>query len=283
MLGRPTETMPHLKSKLIVNIQIYLRAWIFFSAAATPDLSAEISVLAPDADTTLHQKFPDNNVGGHFDFAAGGVASGETTRALIRFSLDGAIPRGAQITAAKLTVRVTKAPSNGGSNSIFELRRVTRSWSEGTKSSASGEAATSGETTWNSRFHPDAAWSAGGGIGADFAGQVSAALEISGRTAYTFASTSNLVADAQFWLDNLQSNFGWVLMSRDEATPETARRFASREDAANAPTLTLEYTAGGAQLRISSLVMDQTNGVVTWQGGAPPFQLQHRASLMGGS
>ncbi|MCI0533877.1 MAG: hypothetical protein L0Z50_01475, partial [Verrucomicrobiales bacterium] len=66
---------------------------------------AETVILKPLADTTLHQKFPTNNVGGHFDVAAGGVASGEHTRALIRFDLAGRIPSSATVTSVTLTVR----------------------------------------------------------------------------------------------------------------------------------------------------------------------------------
>src|SRR5262245_51813274 len=82
---------------------------------------AESVVLSPVADTTLHQKFPANNVGGHFDIAAGGVGSGEVTRALLRFDLLGKIPANATVVSATLTVRVTRQPSSGGADSTFEL------------------------------------------------------------------------------------------------------------------------------------------------------------------
>src|SRR5437762_5783027 len=135
----------------MMNVQQY----VLFCGLIAWSLRAETVVLTPVADTTLHQKFPTNNVGGHFDVSAGGVGSGERTRALIRFDLTGKIPSSATITSATLTVRVTRQPSSGGANSTFELRRMHRSWSEGNKTSPSGEAATDGETTWNNRVHPD--------------------------------------------------------------------------------------------------------------------------------
>ena len=64
----------------------------------------------------------------------------------------------------------------------------------------------------------------GGKEGTDFLTDSSALTPVSGRTNYTFVSTSNLVADVQFWLDNTNSNFGWILISQDEATASTARR-----------------------------------------------------------
>ncbi len=245
---------------------------------------AETVVLTPVADTTLHQKFPDHNIGGHFDVSAGGVGSGERTRALIRFELTGKIPSSATITSATLTVHVTRQPSSGGANSTFELRRVMRSWNEGNKASSSGEDATTGETTWNNRVFPDMNWSApGGDLGTDFASEVSASAEISGRASYTFASTPSLITDAQSWIQDPEKNFGWVLMSRAETTPETARRFASREDPANGPTLTLEYAQGSSELRITSFSIEGDTARASWQSGTPPYQLQKRAALIEGA
>jgi len=244
--------------------------------------SAETVVLTPVADTTLHQKFPDHNVGRHFDVSAGGVGSGERTRALVRFDLSGKIPSSATLTSASLTLRVTRQPSSGGANSTFELRRMNRSWSEGNKASPSGEAATVGETTWNKRVYPDTDWSAPGGVpGEDFATEARAAVDVSGRAAYTFASTPLLVTDVQSWIQAPENNFGWILMSRAETTPETARRFASREDPQSAPTLTLEYSPGGSELTITSFSIEGGSASASWRGGTPPYQLQHRANLQG--
>ena len=49
-------------------------------------------------------------------------------------------------------------------------------------------------------------------------------------TPMTFASTAQIVADVQDWLDNPATNFGWILVG-NEADPTTARRFESREAA----------------------------------------------------
>src|SRR5437870_5662502 len=162
----------------IMNARLYARCLLCGLIACSA--RAETIVLTPVADTTLHQKFPTNNVGGHFDVSAGGVGSGERTRALLRFELVGKIPLSATITSATLTLRVTRQPSSGGANSTFELRRMNRSWNEGNKASPSGEAATVGETTWNKRVYPDTDWSAPGGVpGEDFATQASAAVDVS--------------------------------------------------------------------------------------------------------
>jgi hypothetical protein len=99
--------------------------------------------------------------------------------------------------------------------------------------------------------------------------------------AYTFASASNLIADVQAWLTNPASNFGWVLMSQSENITETARRFGSREDADNAPTLVVEYSASAQEFRIISLSITNQNLAIAWSGGSPPYQLQQKLSLIG--
>src|SRR5438067_3431475 len=50
-----------------------------------------------------------------------------------------------------------------------------------------------------------------------------------------------MAADLQLWLDNPQTNFGWILIGQDESVKFTARRFYSHEDSNFPPSLTLEY------------------------------------------
>jgi|GEM_PF-595601 len=245
--------------------------------------SAESLTIIPVADTTIHERFPGNNIGGHFDLASGGIASGERTRALIRFDLEGKIPPGSTITSATLMVQVTREPSSGGIQSAFDLRRMMSSWNEGGKTAASGTSASTGETTWNHRFSSDIAWASPGGVsGTDFAVQTSASAVVAGLGSYTFGSTPSMVADVRSWLEKPGSNSGWMLISQEETTPETARRFASREDALKAPRLTVEYSPGVVDARITGFSISNGNATVTWQGGTPPFQLQSRPGLDGG-
>ena len=48
--------------------------------------------------------------------------------------------------------------------------------------------------------------------------------------------------DLQEWLAHPTSNFGWMFMCDDEATPFTARRFGSHEDPNASPQLTIQFT-----------------------------------------
>ncbi len=61
---------------------------------------------------------------------------------------------------------------------------------------------------------------------------------------YSWLSTPALVSDAQSWLDNPATNFGWAVINADELTATDFRAFFTREngDAAFNPQLTIDYT-----------------------------------------
>jgi hypothetical protein len=241
-----------LRSAMSAVARCGVPMWVSGALCAAPcGVRAESVTLHPVADTTLFETTPHNNLGANTDFIAGTTAGNAgqpyRNRALLRFDIAGQIPAGAAITSATLTLLVVKIPSPPTS-STFDLQRLLVSWGEGNKGGSLGLPATMGEATWTSRFSPLPQWTVPGGKpGTDFLTDTSASKFVSGNGPYTFATTSNLVADVQFWLDNTNSNFGWILISEDEATASTARRFASREAGTNAPTLVIEYTAGQTQ------------------------------------
>jgi len=187
----------------------------------------------------LQEAFPDNNFGDGTTFQAGGRRQGGRTRGLLRFDLAGNVPAGSTITSVAVNLTVTAVPS-GGINSLFDLKRLLASWGEGNGSDHGGSPGAAGQATWNNRLGSGTPWTTPGG---DFSATVSASRAITGFGSYTFSSTANLVADAQFWLTNPANNFGWILISESESTPTSIRRFGSRDDSANAPTLTINYTA----------------------------------------
>jgi len=211
---------------------------------------SEVVTVTPSHDATLIQIHPDRNNGGEAWVNAGTTQKSTPNRGLFQWDLTGVIPVGATILSADVTFEVTKVPGCGIANSSFSLYRMLQSWGEGNKvavdnGGGQGAPATAGEVTWNDRFFGSIHWGAPGGLaGVDFVGSPSASEDIYdiGRSPYTFASGSELVADLQKWVNNPQSNFGWMLMSDDEGTPFTARRFASREDPlGRAPILTVDF------------------------------------------
>jgi hypothetical protein len=97
-----------------------------------------------------------------------------------------------------------------------------------------------GDATWLHTFYPGSQWSTPGG---DFVATISASKTVGAAGAYTFASTANLVADVQMWLDTPAQNFGWIVRG-NEASSGTAKRFSSREHqtAVLHPMLTVTFT-----------------------------------------
>ena len=198
-------------------------------------------LLKPAADACLFETSPDNNLGGALSFPVGVLSTGKRSRALIRFDVSSAIPSNSLIDSVELTIRV---PVVGGSadSATFQLHRLLKSWGEGTKVGTTGAAASAGEVTWNSRFHPDQKWSAPGGVtNADFVGAGSSSVEVSGASSYLFPTTVDLVADVSLWVRNPSQNSGWIIMTGDESILQSARRVASREDTTNAATLKITY------------------------------------------
>src|SRR5262249_43944894 len=74
------------------------------------------------------------------------------------------------------------------------------------------------------------------------------------------------------------SNFGWLLKSEDEASPETARRFGTREDPTHPPVLTISYSLPSLGVTIqppSQTVSAGSTGMFTANvTGTPPTSFQ---------
>ena len=210
--------------------------------------SFDTITLNPSADTSLHEYFPDHNLGAQAWMTAGTTQNGPRTRGLMMFDIAGAIPAGSVIHSVSLTFEVTGQPVDGDAPSNFGLHRMLVGWNEGEGSGNPpllGRAALPGESTWNERLTGLAAWGAPGGLaGVDFVSQFSSDTFIYGTafSPYLFDSTPGLAADVQLWLDQPEQNHGWMLKTQSEKEIFSARRFASLEDPFRAPSLVIEFT-----------------------------------------
>jgi len=215
----------------------------FLCLMASASAHADSVILQPNADTSLFEAFPNNNLGANENMVAGANASLLRGRAVFRFDIAGAIPSNAIIQSASLTLTVVIVPPDGGQASTFDLRRLFVDWGEGAGTNNAGTAAKPGETTWDARFYPSNLWTVpGGSISNDFSERVSASLFLGALGAYTFDSTSNLVSDVQTWSRNPATNFGWILMSESEDIAFSVRRIGTRESITNAPLLNVHFT-----------------------------------------
>lgn len=173
---------------------------------------------------------------------SGGITPPQIKRALLWFDIAGAVPAGSTITGVTLRLRLLQTIDS--TSRAAELRRALQNWGEGESNAGSpgggGAQAMPGDATWLHTFFDTDFWVNPGG---DFSATVSAAQSVgTGVGNVTWGSTAQMVADVQSWLDDPNSNCGWLMMT-DESVIQTARRFGSRENttAANHPLLTIDY------------------------------------------
>ncbi len=203
--------------------------------------TAEEANLTPVADTFINSGMPDNNAGATNWFSVGRDGIGGVRRGLLRFDLS-SIPAGSTVTAASLELTVARVPGINPADSTFDLFRLEASWNEGDKSGNNGFTASDGESNWNDRMQGSASWTTPGAAD-DALDSASASAQVtSARNASYTWNGPGLTEDVQFWVDNSAQNFGWLMRSRAEGTSRSVRGFASRENSANAGTLSITYT-----------------------------------------
>lgn len=189
-----------------------------------------------DRDNTMFQGSNNSNGrGAHLYAGLTGAAGGESLRrALIRFPTS-AIPAGATLTSASVTLRVTKQIAQDFN---FGLHKMTADWGEGTSNAGEpgglGASPTTNDATWNHRFYSGTLWSSPGAEG-NYISTPSAIRPIGNWISEPGADINvwtggNLLADVQSWIASPTTNYGWMLRGDaiEEAEPYTATRFASR-------------------------------------------------------
>ncbi len=208
-----------------------LLRWLVYPALCLP-LSAAVISLPTVADTSIFAGKPDNDLGGT-TLVSGTNQQYSLSRAMFSFDLS-ALPAGAVVTGVEVSLAVTKIPDpdqhGGPVNSDFNLHRLFVSWGEGTSSNATGSGALPGDATWNERHFGSTAWASPGAlIGVDYAETPSATTFVSGVGDYLWGSSTGLVDDVRAWQLDPAANFGFILVSQDEAALGTGRRFGSKE------------------------------------------------------
>lgn len=227
-------------------------------------------------DNTLYEDAAGalSNGQGQYLFA-GKNANGSTRRALLAFDPRAVVPPRSRIVAVELILAVTQ--SSASVTAPASLHRVLAAWGESTSlapgAEGTGGAAAPLDATWLHTFFPGALWSSPGG---DFVAAPSSTTLLPLQGAVSFPSTDQLTADVQDWLDG-RPNHGWLLKG-DETQNQTARKFASRENPAQAaiqPRLSITYLPPGNSVSFGT-------GCDT-SGNQAFLQLVQGAAVQGGS
>jgi hypothetical protein len=198
---------------------------------------ADTLTLPSARDTTLYQSTTGDlsNGAGQFMFT-GFTSEPAERRALLAFDLT-QVPIGSTVTSASLAVNVSRINSGAATG---RLHRLLATWGEGTSNAGEpggmGAFSTPGDATWVHRFFDTQTWGMPGG---DFVPTESARANITAVGPAVFASTPQLIADVQVWVNTPAANAGWIILNIDDA-----RRLDTRENAtpANRPTLTITFS-----------------------------------------
>ena len=241
------------------------------------------------ADTTLSENWPSNNLGGLAFVNSGTTQNFTKNRGLYKFDVAAAIPAHSRITGAKLVLEVTRQPADGYAFADFGLHRVLQPWGEGNKitppgvpQQGQGLPATTNEATWFYRFaFTTNVWTVpGAGATNDYVPAPSSSQTIDGvaDSPYTFSSTAQMVADLRLWLNQPQTNFGWLLLCQSEETAFTARQFGSRGNTNFPPRLEITFIPP-PRIQHVERSANQFTLVFAGEGGQSYF-VEYRDSLL---
>jgi len=192
--------------------------------------------------------FADTSIFEENDFSGGGtdaIFSGtngqlDTRRALIRANLVD-IPAGSTVTGVQFALTVSMSGDNFG-DIDYALHRVTAGWGEGAVVGLSeggfGAPSNPGDATWTERRRDEASWDTPGG---DFVAMPSATAAAGRADDLVVWTGPGLVDDVQAWVDEADTNHGWIIIGALEGSLKRVKRFHSSEAAAFGPRLIVEY------------------------------------------
>jgi spore coat protein A len=215
-------------------------SWMMVCATVTltTRVWADDVTLFAARDTTLYEESPDlsNGLGQYLFTGRNGMRAAR--RGLLAFEVAGGIPKGAKVTKVVLTLALSRAQD---AKTTVNLFRVTGAWGEGTShgvdTEGDGAPATMGDATWTYRVWPTVPWIHPGG---DFEPTVSASTDVLSLGTYTWSS-EQLTNDVQSFLDQPESNYGWILVA-DQVPGAAAKRFDSHDNVAGSgPQLLVSY------------------------------------------
>jgi len=222
--------------------------------------------LEAERDTTIFAESGSlSNGAGHYAFAGTNIGA-DARRALLAFDVASVIPPGSLVTAAALSLHVSRTRAL---ETAVAVHGILSDWGEGDSDApgeeGAGTTAAAGDATWTFALYDVVPWTTSGG---DFAPTPSATTIVGGEGTTATWIDAGLVTDVQAWVDGTTPNYGWILIGQEE-TEQTAKRFDGRThpDAAYRPRLTVQFVPSGSTTTIPTTTSTTTSTV-------PPLVLE---------
>jgi spore coat protein A len=218
----------------VIRVHLFVKIALLASASLLAKrVEADQVTLSPVKDTTIYEGSDPVADGRGYHLFAGFTADHTERRALLAFDVTRSLPPGATVRSATLGLTLTRTQP---STSDVSIHRLLAAWGEGSSRASGNEGggapASEGDATWACSAWPADAWNSPGG---DFEPSLSATLTVAGTGAYQWTS-ADLARDVQSFLDQPDTNNGWILVGTG-----TAKRFDSRESGGTGPTLDVVF------------------------------------------
>ncbi|MFM7259252.1 MAG: hypothetical protein ACKO3W_01485, partial [bacterium] len=190
--------------------------------------NAELVALHATRDATLYQSSDGSLANGAGRYLFGGRTNQNLARrGLLHFDVASALPTGAEITAARLTLNLSQVNSGSGARDV-SLHLALSPWTSGlsnpSDTESGGTAPLAGDATW---LHSSADGAGGGTLwntaGGDFAAFASATVSPQALDLSPWTSLE-LLNDVRLFAGDPSRNHGWFLIG-EESAAGTARRF----------------------------------------------------------
>ena len=214
--------------------------------ASSAGIAGDRLILSPVKDNTLYETVDGavSNGAGAWTFI--GLTTQGLRRSIVAFDVSD-LDVCDSITAVRVIFTIDQAPA-GSSAGTAGLHLVLQDWGEGTSNAGSpggqGIASTTDDATWIHSFFNTTTWTNPGG---DFMSMASAQAPFNTQSddVLNFTSTDVLIDDVRGWVNNPDSNFGWIILG-DEVNLRNARRIISKDSGSKqTPTLLIDYVPGG--------------------------------------
>ena len=218
---------------------LLLILFALFSVAA----AADTVTLTADRDATLIEDPDGARANGSGPLFAGRTAQSEGSRrrAVLRFNLEGAIPKHAIVDSVELALVAGRSNPGG----LVTLHRLQADWAEGPTFSGGGGGRPSqaGDATWLHTSYLLSYWVRPGG---HYVARPSASAVVKSPGLHTWSNHRHMLEDVRLWQHNPSRNFGWIVIG-DETRPQSAIILSSREhpDPDHRPQLTIRYRLPG--------------------------------------